>query len=219
METPVTASVDAIVKTTFQYCWEALSLCKSMDTAANNQVVQLFRNISYSTGEGFYNIRGIIIHHFSEDFGLIQTKFGKVLYERNIAYTMKPDTSNGNGLTWRRCKSSSLVLNKHVMVKLHFRVGKFKSKKNAAKYLYATKVWLSFPSTTYSEPSSGVCVLGRDGYWKEIYTEFEKIVKANSLIRYHSEPSESNSVSDYRQAYSTALKYRHKLLLLTHGIR
>ena len=224
MESPVTASVDSVIKTTFQYCWEALTLSRTMSTEANNQFLQLFRNVSYNTDEGFYHVRGIIIHQFSEDFGLIQTKFGKVLYERNIAYTMKPDGSSGstaitNGSNWRRCKTSSLVFNKHVMVKLHFRVGKFKVKKNAVKYLYATKVWLSFPSTTLSEPSSGVCVLGRDGYWKEVHVEFEKIVRANSSIRFHNEPSECSSVNDYRQAYSTALKYRHKLLLLTHGIR
>ena len=224
IETGLTASVDSVIKTTFQYCWEALSLSKTIASEENNQVLQLFRNISYKTEEGFYHVRGIVIHHFSEDFGLIQTQFGKVLYERNIAYTMKPDPSgansiNSNGSNWRRCKSTSLVYNKHVMVKLHFKVGRFKVKKNAVKYLYATKVWLSFPSSTYSEPSSGVCVLGRDGYWKEVCAEFEKIVKANTSIRYHSEPSECSSVSDYRQAYSTALKYRHKLLLLTHGIR
>merc|ERR1719510_1952464 len=118
METPVTGSVDAIVKTTFQYCWEALSLSRaSMSTESNNQVLQLFRNISYRTENGGYHIKGIIIHQFSEDIGLIQTKFGKVFYERNIAYTMKPESSSGNGSVangsnWRRCKSTNLVFNK-----------------------------------------------------------------------------------------------------------
>ena len=222
MDSPVTASVDAVIKTTFQYCWEALTLPRaSMAAETNNQVLQLFRNISYKTDDGFYHTRGVVIKHFSEDFGLIQTKFGKVLYERNIAYTMKCDSALGNaaqpnGSNWRRCKNSNLIFNKHVMVKLHVRVGKFRVKKKEVKYLYATKVWLSFPSSIYSEPSSGVCILGRDGYWKEVHLEFEKIVKANSSIRFHIEQLESKN--DYRQAYSTALKYRHKLLLLTHGI-
>ena len=142
-ESPVIASVDAIIKTTFQYCWESLSLSRiSMSTESNNEVLQIFRNITYNTQDGFYHIRGIVIHHFSEDYGLIQTKYGKVLYERNIAYTMKDDSSTGNGAVtnnspWRRCKSSNFAFPKNVMVKLHVRIGKFKIKKNAVRYLYA----------------------------------------------------------------------------------
>ena len=132
MDTPVAGSVDAIIKTTFQYCWESLSLSRTSES--NNQVLQLFRNISYATQDGFYHIRGIIVHHFNDDFGVIQTKYGKVLYERNIAYTMKEDslslggTGVINNFNWRRCKSSNLAFPKHVVVKLHARIGKFKVK-------------------------------------------------------------------------------------------
>ena len=84
-----------------------------------------------------YNLRGLIVHTFGDgDFGLIQTRFGKVLFERNICH----DRNAASG-EWQRCKTPNLALKPGRLVKLHARVGKFKVKKTRAQYLYATKVW------------------------------------------------------------------------------
>ena len=110
----VSVSVDAIVKTTFNYCWETLQKT-SKDTNASD-VLRWYSGIPYSTSDGAYNTRGVVVHVFcSGDYGVIQTRLGKVLFERNICHVM------GEKGEWQRCKSSAMAIKPGTMVKLHAR--------------------------------------------------------------------------------------------------
>ena len=85
--TPCFISFDAIIKIMFRYCWENLKdksrITKETDAS---DLIQLWMNLPYTTKEGLYNVRGVIIHLLNDDFGIIQTKYGKVLYERNVCF-------------------------------------------------------------------------------------------------------------------------------------
>ena len=162
--------------------------------AEATEFLKLFKDVEYHTNDGFYNLRGLVVYTFGDgDFGLVQTRFGRVLYERNICHVL------GENGVWQRCKNTTLSLKTGEMVKLHARVGKFKVKKSRHQYLYATKMWLCRPDT--SEPPSGVCVQGKQSYWSEAHGEFEKIVKANFGIKFE-QAQFDQATKDYRQVFA-----------------
>ena len=124
----------------FQYCWETLTLSKLNKDTNAIEFLRLFKNVAYHTNEGYYNVRGLVVHTFGDgDFGLVQTPVGRVLYERNICHVQNKDGD------WQRCKAPGMALKAGAMVKLHARVGKFKVKKSRHQYLFATKVWACTP--------------------------------------------------------------------------
>ena len=170
-----------------------MSLPKLNRETDATEFLRLFKDVAYHTNEGFYNVRGLVVHTFGDgDFGLVQTRFGRVLFERNICHDL-----NKPGGDWQRCKTAGMALKAGAMVKLHARVGKFKVKKSRHQYLYATKVWTCHPDA--SEPASGVCVQGRQSYWSDAHAEFEKIIKANFGLRFMLEQAHfDQAAKDYR---------------------
>ena len=201
-------SVNAVVMTTFQYCWATLPLPRIH--VEGSKAYDLFKQLPYSTtikgeGSGIYNHLGVVVHLFGGDFGVIQTNAGKVLYERNVCFDYK-------NMEWQRCKTQSLALKTGTLVKLHARVGKFKRNKTKMQYLFATKVWIC----NQPEPETGIFVQGRENYWREAHEEFEKILKFNAGLRFS---MEDDNEQEYRRVFSNALRQVEGRVVPTDGAK
>ena len=99
------------------------------------------------------------------------------------------------------------------MIKLHATVDTFKVKKSSVQYLRASKIWLASDDP---EPYTGISLLGGESYWKDVITEFEKIVKMNSCLRFHSNPIQGQGqTEEYREVFAATLKTKQSRMLLT----
>ena len=167
-------AVETIVAAVFSYCWSEIFSDNHIS------IRNLILGVRVSTdGNSAYRDQGLIIHYFNDNFGVIQTRHGKVIFDSNVAIRHAYDTSGSGTSTvkWARCKPGNR-LPIGALVRLNSRVCSYKNN-NLIEFRFATKVW---SAVGHEEPDISIDVAGGLVYWAEVMPLLESIVKANCIL-------------------------------------
>ena len=167
-------AVETIVASIFSYCWSELF--------GDNHISirNLILGVTVRTDENsMYRDQGLIIHYFDDNFGIIQTRHGKVIFDSNVAmrHAYERSSAGASALKWTRCGAGNR-LPIGALVRLNSRVGSFKNN-NLIEFRFATKVWSALG---YEEPDISIDIAGGLAYWAEVMPVLESIVKANYTL-------------------------------------
>ena len=167
-------AVETIVAAVFSYCWSEIFSDNHIS------IRNLILGVTVKTDDNnIYRDQGLIIHYFDNNFGVIQTRHGKVIFDSNVAmrHAYEMSGAGSSALKWTRCKTDDR-LPVGALVRLNSRVGSFKNN-NLIEFRFATKVW---SAVGYEQPDISIDIAGGLVYWAEVMSVLESIVKANSVL-------------------------------------
>ena len=199
-------AVETIVAAVFSYCWS--EIFSDNHISIRNFII----GVTVRTDENsVYRDQGLIIHYLNENFGVIQTRHGKVIFDSKVAMRHVYETS-GSAVTgafkWTRCKTASR-LPIGALVRLNSRVGSFKNN-NLIEFRFATKVW---SAAGYEEPDVSIDIAGGLVYWAEVMPVLESIVKANFVLSWpcDDDPAFAKSQGQlYDKYFDAIIQQRYK---------